>query len=238
MPPESAPSTLSPRLPVVAFFALVLVAGALPGAALGVDPAASEERPSVHYEQALAHAGDKIAFTPGARVVTGFTSKVRTLATKGGAVTRQVIGFLPYWELTSAKLTLRYDLLSTIAYFGVGADTAGNLQKQNADGSLTTGWAGWTSNRMTSIIEAAHAAGTRVVLTITVFAWTTSDRNRQAALLGSPSARANLARQLADAVRDRGADGVNVDFEPIASGYGDEFTDFVRLLRAEFDAIA
>ena len=91
---------------------------------------------------------------------------------------------------------------------------------------------------MTSIIEAAHAAGTRVVLTVTMFAWSSSERSRQAQLLGSPSARANLARQIAAAVRDRGADGVNVDFEPIVNGYGDEFTAFVRTLRAELDAIA
>ena len=43
------------------------------------------------------------------------------------------------------------------------------------------------------------------------------------ALLGSPTARVNLAKQAAAAVRARGADGINLDFEPIASGYGDEY---------------
>ena len=81
---------------------------------------------------------------------------------------------------------------------------------------------------MTSVINAAHASRTRVVLTVQSFAWSSSGLARQKALLGSPTARADLARQIAAAVRDRGADGVNLDFEPIASGYADEFTALVR----------
>ena len=34
-------------------------------------------------------------------------------------------------------------------------------------------------------------------------------------------------------MRDRGADGVNLDFEPIASGYSDEFTSLVRAVRSQ-----
>ena len=91
---------------------------------------------------------------------------------------------------------------------------------------------------MTSVINAAHANGARVVLTVQSFAWSSSGVTRQKALLGSSTARANLARQIAAAVRDRGADGVNLDFEPIASGYADEFTALVRTVRAELNKIA
>ena len=71
---------------------------------------------------------------------------------------------------------------------------------------------------MTEVIKTAHANGTRVVLTVQSFAWTSQRRRpSQKALLGSATARANLARQIAAAVRDRGADGVNLDFEPIVS---------------------
>jgi len=151
---------------------------------------------------------------------------------------RQVFGFLPYWEVSDPSVKLSYDVLSTIAYFSVGSDANGNLLKRNADGSLTTGWGGWTSARMTSVINTAHQRRTRVVLTVSVFAWTSAQAAKQTALLGSPAARLNLARQTAAAVRDRGADGINLDFEPIASGYADEFTAFVRTLRAELNAIA
>jgi spore germination protein YaaH len=143
------------------------------------------------------------------------------------------MGFLPYWEVDSAVLD--YNLLSTIAYFSVGADKNGNLLKLDPDGSLTTGWGGWTSSKMTSIINAAHQKGTRVVLTISVFAWSTGQAQLQGALLGNPAARLNLAQQAAAAVRARGADGINLDFEPIASGYADEFTAFVRTVRSELN---
>ena len=91
---------------------------------------------------------------------------------------------------------------------------------------------------MTSIINAAHEHRTRVVLTVTCFAWSASGAATQAALLGSSAARATLARQVAAAIRDRGADGVNLDFEPILAGYAEEFTKLVRAIRAELNAIA
>jgi spore germination protein YaaH len=154
-----------------------------------------------------------------------------------GALRREVFGFLPYWQVNASTLRIQYDKVSTIAYFGVGADAAGNLQKRNSGGTTTVGWSGWTSSRLTSIIDQAHATGTRVVLTVQSFAWNTSGKARQKALLGSWSARLNLARQIAAAVRDRGADGVNLDFEPIVSGASGQFTALVKTVRTELDKI-
>ena len=151
---------------------------------------------------------------------------------------REVFGFLPYWEVSDSSTSLNWSVLSTVAYFSVGADQNGNLLKMNSDGSVTTGWGGWASSKMTSIINAAHQRGTRVVLTITCFAWTSGQQTTQSNLLGSPTARSNLAKQVAAAVAERGADGVNLDFEPIVSGYADEFTALVRSVRSELDAIA
>lgn len=155
-----------------------------------------------------------------------------------GGLRREVFGFLPYWELTDASTTLDWEKLSTIAYFGVGAAANGNLEIENKDGSTTVGWSGWTSSRLTEVIQTAHANNTRVVLTIQSFAWNSSGVTKQKVLLGSDTARANLARQIAAAVRDRGADGVNLDFEPIVSTYADEFTALVQAIRAELDSIA
>ncbi len=258
-------------------------------------------QPTIHYEDALAHADDRIRFRPGGAVTVPFRPRpgdrwlvggvtprplpagrlsgramratdtspgaplapvdqptldpatvlvadgVRfepvpdvprfdpTAAVDPGALRREVFGFLPYWELTDSSTRLDWDKISTIAYFGVGADSKGNLIKRNADGSTTVGWSGWTSSRMTSVIDAAHESHARVVLTVQSFAWSSTGLKRQKALLDSASARANLAHQIARAIRDRGADGVNLDFEPIASGYADEFTALVRKVRAVLD---
>ena len=264
---------------------------------------------SIQYEEAMAHAADRIDFEPGERVTTPFKPRsndgwpvggaaprelpagrlsgadLRALTAPpapvdhpaggptGGAdidmgrvdpldvvdgryaiaapgmeggpsseaaagLRREVFGFLPYWELSDASTTLDYGLLSTIAYFSVGTDRWGVLTKTDPDGSISTGWAGWTSSKMTSVINAAHANGTRVVLTVGCFAWSSYQAETQAALLGNPGARAQLVGQIVAAVRDRGADGVNLDFEPIVSGYTDEFTALVRELRAGLDGAA
>jgi spore germination protein YaaH/flagellar hook assembly protein FlgD len=150
---------------------------------------------------------------------------------------RQVFGFLPYWEVNGAASRIDYDVLSTIAYFSVGVNPNGTLKKRNPNGTLTTGWGGWTSAGMTRVINAAHADGTRVVLTVTAFAWTTSQANVQRSILGSRSARATLARQIVAAVRNRGADGVNLDFEPLARGYESEFVALLRTIRSELNRV-
>lgn len=315
------PAPLVPvKLPVQALPASTLAAppGAPDGAAAtdvgrGELVAATELRPGIQYAEAIAHANDRIAFTPGGRVAVGFSPRAGDRWPVGGrapralpagnasgreivasaqgsewaagapadvgtrparpappvdapmvdpadapaadgasaarpavgdpasptnaGLLRQVFGFLPYWELSDSAATLNYDVLSTIAYFSVGADASGNILKKNADGSPTTGWAGWGSSRLTSVINTAHQKRTRVVLTITMFAWTSGQAARQATLLGSSAARLNLARQAAAAVRDRGVDGINLDFEPIASGQAANFTKFVRTMRAELNRI-
>ena len=289
------------RIAALASGLLILAVSApLSGAGAAESPgiqAAAGLRPSVQYEESLAHAGDQISFAPGGMVTTPFTPRPQDDWTIGGqppqrlpagrlsgsairstipgtdetapdlgalgapfdspiidrdlAVTarlaaavdpgglrREVFGFLPYWELSDSSTTLDWEKLSTIAYFGVGADANGNLEIRNSDGSTSVGWAGWTSSKMTKVITDAHANNARVVLTVQSFAWSSGGVTKQKKLLGSATARGNLARQIASAVRDRGADGVNLDVEPIVSGYGDEFTALVKAVRAELDAIA
>jgi spore germination protein YaaH/flagellar hook assembly protein FlgD len=228
-----------------------LPAGAASGRAMAASRQGTVWTPSSRAPQA----GDQTTISDALRPVDGpslspgeafsgnsTSAVVRTTdpvaPSAGTGLRRQVFGFLPYWELSSSSTTLHYEVLSTIAYFGVGAKANGDLIKHNADGSTSVGWSGWTSSRLTSIINAAHRSHARVVLTVQAFAWSSTQAASQSALLGSPSARLNLARQIAAAVRDRGADGVNLDFEPIVSGRADEFTAFVRTLRGELDAIA
>jgi flagellar hook assembly protein FlgD len=76
------------------------------------------------------------------------------------------------------------------------------------------------------------------VLTIQRFSWTSGQRAQTTTLLSSWTARATLAKEIAAAVSDRGADGVNLDFEPIPSGQTANFTAFVRQVRAALDARA
>jgi spore germination protein YaaH/uncharacterized protein YraI len=144
---------------------------------------------------------------------------------------KEVFGFLPYWMLTDSALSsMNYQMVSTIAYFSVGANKDGYLVKGTSS-NPSTGWAGWTSSRMTQVINRAHSNGVKVVLTVTMMAWDGASANRQALLLGSSTARSRLVSQIVGAVRSRGADGVNLDFEPLASSLRDEYVSFVRQLK-------
>ena len=235
--PEAAPST-DPTLvpPAEPSLDASVESSPEPSAASSAEPDAASPDPTTPVDQPTVDPSEVVDAVPASAIVPTEDESVDPSA--AGTLRREVFGFLPYWELSSSSTTLNYELLSTIAYFGVGVENDGDLLKRNADGSVTTGWGGWTSAKMTSVINAAHQKGTRVVLTLQKFAWSSSQASAQAALLGSATARANLARQAAAAVRDRGADGINIDFEPIASGYADEFTLLVRAIRAELDAIA
>jgi spore germination protein YaaH len=144
---------------------------------------------------------------------------------------REVFGFLPYWELSDSSTTLDFSTISTIAYFGVGASATGTFED-------TAGWTGWTSSAMTNVINTAHQNHTRVVLTVQSFAWSSGGSTKQKALLGSATNRARLAIGIAKQIRDRGADGVNLDFEPLAAGYADEFVLLVKRVRTELDNVA
>lgn len=227
------------RRALAATLAAVFLAG-LPAGLLAADPVTLQpgDAPSQMYLDATAHEGLPYAFAPGEPARTDTRSfDLAEVAPAAAGMRREVYGFLPYWMLADPDTRLDFSLLTHVAYFSVGADAKGNLKKRDADGSLTTGWAGWTSSAMTSIINAAHAKRGRVTLTLTVFAWTPGQVAAQRALLGSASARLNLARQAADAVRDRGADGINLDFEPLVAGYEDEFVALVRTMRAELDQV-
>ena len=140
---------------------------------------------------------------------------------------KEVLGFLPYWMLdTSTLASLRYDLVSTIAYFSIGATADGHLVK-----GTSTGWKGWSSDAMTGVIQLAHARGVRVVPTITLMSWG-GDYTKLATLLTTTANRAQLISEIRGIIAARGADGVNIDFEPVPTSLRDAFTTFVRELKA------
>ncbi|HXC77961.1 MAG TPA: hypothetical protein VNU19_13005, partial [Candidatus Acidoferrum sp.] len=77
---------------------------------------------------------------------------------------REVFGFVNAGNLgdpTVGYTSWNFNLLSTVAYFG--------LQVNSGDGALVqtnTGWAVYHSSTMTSFVNAAHAAGTRVIVSL------------------------------------------------------------------------
>jgi spore germination protein YaaH len=231
---------------VVAFsLALLLALGASPVSA--DDPAASPspapleatdgvvEQPTIHAEMLAAEAGVPYSFEQGAEpeplVAPGPSIQAEDgiggIASLPNGLSHEVFGYLPYWALASSlRQYLRYDLVSSIAYFSVPV---------NADGTLSSsgqGWSGWASADMTDVINRAHARGVRVLLTVTMMAWD-GNYTSMSGLLDSASNRDRLAGQIAAAVKARNADGVNLDFEPMPNSLESQYTTFVREVKAK-----
>ena len=120
----------------------------------------------------------------------------------------EVFGFAPYWTLPNSS---EFDLsgLTTVDYFSIGI---------NPDGSLADsgpGWDGYQSQNFLDLIDRAHAAGVRVVITVNDFSQSSLDQ-----LATSATAPQTLAQSLLFLVKAKDLDGVNLDLE--GSGSADQ----------------
>lgn len=69
------------------------------------------------------------------------------------------------------------------------------------------------------------------------FAWDAAGEQSTIELLKHPGARAALVGDIVATITDRGADGVNLDFEPLPRVVRNQFTALVRELRAAMNAV-
>ena len=161
------------------------------------------------------------------RRAAGNPAAATGLASPGGPLTRQVLGFAPYWELGN-RSNWNYSLLSMVAYFGLNVNGDGSFNTSTSD----PGWNGWNSTQLQDVITKAHLAGDRVLLVIkafndaTICPIITNPTNTQAAITNTISA-----------IQSKGLDGVNVDFEgnsspgcPNGQSIQTYFTDFIQQL--------
>src|SRR4051812_10728849 len=116
--------------------------------------------------------------TDSSLVVTG----IRARATAHARISHQVYGYLPYWELNDQTAKrLRYDLLTTIALFGIGIKASGDLDR------TTPGYHAYTGRDAITVINAAHTHGVRVVPTFQLFDF--GELRTLKAFLASPDAQ-------------------------------------------------
>ena len=146
---------------------------------------------------------------------------------KEGKDGKEVFGFLPYWNANKTD-RINFNVLTTLAYFDI---------KVNPDGSINEddqGYQAFESKEMTQVFKKAHAAGTRVVATLTMM-----DGPSIESFLDDPDAQKALVKSSAEMVRERGIDGVNVDFEYFGGAgpeYKPKFTAFITSLTQEMHA--
>lgn len=135
--------------------------------------------------------------------------------------TRRVFGYLPYWT-ASAKPTWRWDLLTDVSLFSVGASSSGAL-------TSTSFWRGAGAR---ALIDQAHQHGVRVELAVTNF-----DPASLHALLSDSAARDRLITALVDeALTRQPGDGVSLDFEGMQAADRASLVSFTRALHAALKA--
>lgn len=166
-----------------------------------------------------------VADGPVARAATEIRPRIPGIA----PLTREVYGYLPYWRLDSGTVDrIRYELVSTIAIFGLGI---------KADGNLDTDWVGYkeyVGDAAAAVTNAAHDRGVRVVPTFQLF--DSGSLPKLTAFLGSAAAQARFIGQALDLMAARRADGANLDFEPMPAEQTPRYLAFVGRFRTAMKA--
>ena len=139
--------------------------------------------------------------------------------TQGGPqVTREVMGYLPYWSYTAANpyVPMRWDLLTILAWFSVEMDGTGAITNRR-------GWGGQTTAR---IVQDAHLHGVKVIITITNFTG-----SEIASIVNSAANRQRAINNCLLLMSEHSADGINIDFEFVPASARNGFVTFMTELK-------
>jgi spore germination protein YaaH len=153
------------------------------------------------------YAGPALQPRDPATHVNALVPRTRTLAAKPQ---KEVFGFVNAGNLGDPGVgytTWNYNLLTTIAYFGI--------QVNSGDGHLVTTDTGWTvmvSQTMASFISLAHSNGVRVLMSINLHDFGYSPTSQICNGL-QPTSRAATIQWLQQWVPQIGFDGVSIDYE-------------------------
>jgi spore germination protein YaaH len=150
------------------------------------------------------------------------TSDIIPLQSKSfKALSKKVFGFLPYWEQSDgAHNNIQYDLLTHIACFDF---------RVQLDASISTppGWP-WTAE-----INAAHNAGTKVIMTVVNFGGADGADAVAWELFTNTAKQNTFFTNVKNIIETYSLDGVNIDFESVASAHrGAELNIFMAKLTA------
>lgn len=170
-----------------------------------------------------------IIFRPVNRLISPLVNALNPLhPLSEGKEGKEVFGFAPYWTFRQLD-NVNFDVLTTMAYFGIPVDAEGNLVLNDP------GYETFKSNYATEIFQKAHNAGTRVVLTITQMNNETIE-----AFVADEAAQENAITQTVDLVQKRGIDGINVDFEYLGDPgpeFRQKFSRFVSRITARMHEV-
>ena len=125
---------------------------------------------------------------------------------------REVFGFALASSLANSTFgypSWNFDLLSTVAFFGLHVDTTGHFVND-------AGWSTWNSADLTGLVSVAHQHGTKVVVTVVLQDFSP---NTPSMCAGLQHGDATVAQTVSE-VKAKGVDGVNIDYEGLDGSCG------------------
>ena len=162
---------------------------------------------SIHREQSEYYKSLNLTTTEQYDSLQGYDGKQIAVFPTDYTLSKRVFGYFPYWAGTN-YLNYQWDLLSDFCYFSYEVDPS------TGNPSTTHDW--YSSDA----IDMALDNGVNVHLCVTLF-------SGHYTFFNTPSAPQTLIDNIITMVQERGAKGVNIDFEAMPSAYGNAFTDFI-----------
>lgn len=152
---------------------------------------------------------------------------------KKNVPSKQVIGFLPYWQLD--KISQNEDkYLTELAYFSVTVDGDGQLVKTIDDQQDEPGWYDLQSDKLTNLLRNAYK--NNVKLSLVVASGDTSAINT---MVTNPVKHAQtLVKEVAPIMKSDHFTDLNLDIEYTAvasSKAQSQFTQFIQAVKQEVD---
>ena len=133
-------------------------------------------------------------------------------------------GYYPGWEQgVMPASAIDYSALTHIVHFSA---------VPNNNGTLNTSGNSLSAGNSSSIVNAAHAAGKKVLVCIGGAGTQTGFQ----AATGSTNVT-TFINSITNLMRSRGYDGVDIDWEPLDPGDANQFTNFINGLRTKLDTI-
>ena len=174
-----------------------------------------------------------VTLLPSAGLVAGVApanaaTEIRPRVTGIKPLSHEVYGYLPYWRLVAGTVDrIRYDLVSTIAFFGLGIKSTGAIDRD------WVGYKEYIGDPAAAVTNAAHDRGVRVVPTFQLFD-SAAGYPKMTKFLKSPAAQDRFIAEALDLMAERKADGAGLDFEgvPALNPLGKYYIPFVAKFRA------
>lgn len=149
-----------------------------------------------------------------------------------GKKTRLVIGFLPYWNITN-EFEIDFDVIDQLIYFNLMVDINGDIIKHGDD---IGGWLTYNSPKLETLIKKAKEKNKKTLLCIASF-----DAEVMFEIASDENKQDKVIKIITNAIKEKGFDGVDIDFEYFEQynhqEFGDNFNNFMARLRKELDKI-